>query len=208
MADGLGERWAVLDIASKVYPCAFTMMPHIEAALALRAAHAIDPAEIESVTCEIGKRSFATVCEPVADKRRPATTWHGRISLQHTVAEALVRGRMDKHAYATANLSDPVINAVTDKVAYRDDPETVSDRSGGTVIVTMKDGRVLRHRIDDMRGTRANPMTADDVVAKFRANVAGVLRDDAADELIARLLSLEDEPDVALLLDAIVSARV
>jgi 2-methylcitrate dehydratase PrpD len=71
------------------------MMPHIECAPVLRERHAIRPEDIAEITCRIGRRSFATLCEPVADKRRPATTWHGRISLQHTVAEALVCGRMD-----------------------------------------------------------------------------------------------------------------
>jgi 2-methylcitrate dehydratase PrpD len=199
----LGTRWEVMNIASKVYPCAFTMMPHIECALILRERHGIRPEEIAQVICRIGRRSFATVCEPVADKRRPATTWHGRISLQHTVAEALVRGRMDKHAYAEANLRDPVINAVADLVLHEDDPTTTTTRSGGTVILCMKDGRELAHRIDDMRGTSANPMTREDIVAKFMANVQDLLPPARADQAVESLLSLERVEDVAPVLDSL-----
>ncbi|OYW10217.1 MAG: hypothetical protein B7Z53_01410 [Rhodospirillales bacterium 12-71-4] len=194
---GLGEEWAVLDIAAKVHPCAFTMMPHIEATLALRAAHGIRPADVAGILCLIGRRSFATMCEPVADKRRPATSWHGRISLQHTVAEALVRGRMDKGAYAEDALRDPQVNALADLVTYEDDPATVPTRSGGEVRITLRDGRVLAHRIEDMRGTRANPMTEADVLAKFRANAGDLMPAAALETTIAALLGLGGAADAA-----------
>lgn len=197
LCDGLGEVWEVLNIASKVHPCAFTMMPHIECALVLRQRHAIRPEDIVGVTCRIGKRSFATMCEPVADKRRPATTWHGRISLQHTVAEALVRGRMDKDAYAEASLRDPAINAIADLVEYEDDPGTTATRSGGMVSVRLRDGRVVSHRIDDMRGTRANPMAEADILAKFRANTEGTLTPAEAERAAEGFLRLDRLEDVA-----------
>ncbi|MFT8244899.1 MmgE/PrpD family protein [Roseomonas sp. BN140053] len=203
LTDGLGESWEALKVASKVYPCAFTMMPHIEAALTLRATHGIRPEEVEEVICHIGQRSFATMCEPVADKRRPATTWHGRISLQHTVAEALVRGRMDKDAYATESLRDPVINALADRVTYLDDPDTEPTRSGGTVRVRLRDGRELSHRIDDMRGTPRNPMSADDIVAKFRANTRDALSPAAAEATAEALLRLDQLDDVAPVFEAL-----
>ncbi|PZW48605.1 2-methylcitrate dehydratase PrpD [Humitalea rosea] len=200
---GLGEDWEVLNIASKVHPCAFTMMPHIEAALALRATHGLRPDDIAEVVCQIGKRSFATMCEPVADKRRPATTWHGRISLQHTVAEALVFGRMDKDAYAKASLRDPVVNALADKVVYEDDLATEPTRSGGTVTVRLRDGRELTHRIDDMRGTRSNPMSRDDIIAKFLANTRDTLAPGQADGAIDSLLRLDTLADVAPVFDGL-----
>ena len=201
--ESIGERWEVLEIASKVHPCAFTMIPHIACALELRKRHGVRPEEIAQVTCRIGRRSFATVCEPVADKRRPATTWHGRISLQHTVAEALVRGRMDKHAYAEANLRDPVINALADRVVHEDDPATTTTRSGGSVTLHLHDGRELTHCIQDMRGTRTNPMTRDDVVAKVLANLQGVLSASRAEQAVEMLLALDRCDDVAAMLDGL-----
>ncbi len=201
--EDLGERWEVLKIAPKVYPCAFTLMPHIEAALILRERHGLRPADIDEVTCLIGRRSFPTVCEPVAEKVRPATTWHGRISLQHSVAEALVRGRMGKDAYAPDALRDPEINAIADRVRHLDDPATTAARSGGTVSVRLKDGREFTHRIDDMRGTPANPMSREDVIAKFEANTADILSPAQAARTVQALLRLEELEDVAPVLAAL-----
>jgi len=203
VTDGLGSDWQVLNIASKFYPCAFTMMPHIAAALALRAEHNFDLGEIIEVQCHIMPRSFPIVCEPVEDKRRPATSWHGRISLQHTVAEALVLGRMDKNAYAPRSLRDPQINALADKVRHLADHEAMTNlqRSRGTVTIVLRDGRTLSHTIADMPGTRHNPIATADYVAKFRANVDGVLTPDVADEAIETLLALERVDDVTRLFD-------
>jgi len=199
----LGERWEVLNIASKLHPCAFTMIPHIACAIALHRQYGIQPDQIAQVVCRIGKRSFATVCEPVEDKRRPATTWHGRISLQHTVAEALVRGRMDKDAYSEAAIRDPAINALADRTLHEDDPATTATRSGGSVTLRLHDGRELTERIDDMRGTRANPATREDVVRKFLANVDGVLPHSRAEQVIEAFLALDRCEDVAPVFDSL-----
>jgi 2-methylcitrate dehydratase PrpD len=203
LADDLGTRWEVLKVAPKVHPCAFTLMPHIAAALVLRERHALRPEDIAGITCLIGRRSFATVCEPVEEKRRPATTWHGRISLQHSVAEALVRGRMDKDAYAEDALRDPAINRLADLVRHLDDPATVADRSGATVTVRLKDGREFTHRIEDMRGTPRNPMGPEEVIAKFRANTRDTLTPSQAERTAEAMLRLEALEDVAPVFDAL-----
>jgi 2-methylcitrate dehydratase PrpD len=203
LTDELGARWEVLNIASKAYPCAFTMMPHIAATLALRAQHRIAPDDVVEIECHIMPRSFPIVCEPVEDKVRPRTTWHGRISLQHTVAEALVLGRMDKHAYAPEALRNPHINALADKVRPVADHSAGMNikRSGGKVAIRLKDGSEVSHVIDDMPGTRANPLSVDGYVSKFRANVGGVLSPSLADETIDTLLRLDKIDNVAPLFD-------
>ena len=198
LTNELGSRWEVLNIASKLYPCAYTLMPFISAALALRERYGIEPDQVSEIRCEIMPRSFRTVCEPVEDKRRPRSSWHGRISLQHTVAEALALGRFDKSAYAETSLRDPDINALADKVIHLPDPVAAADttRSRAVVSITLTDGRVVSHTVEDMLGTSRNPATEAVYVDKFRANVDGVIAPDLAEELIDRLLHLDDAADV------------
>jgi len=202
LTDQLGARWEVLDIAPKLYPCAYTLMPFIAAALALRANHVFRLEDVVEIRCEIMKRSFRTVCEPVEEKRRLRSSWHGRISLQHTVAEALVLGRFDKSSYAPSSLTDPMIHALADKVVHIADPLADADtsRSRGVVTIELNDGRVISHTVEDMLGTSRNPASDAVYLEKFRANVDGVLATDAADRLIAGVLDLESADDVESLL--------
>jgi 2-methylcitrate dehydratase PrpD len=203
LTQGLGNDWEVLNIASKLYPCAYTLMPPIAATLALREQHRITPDDVAQITCHIMPRSIPILCEPAADKVRPRTTWHGRISLQHTVAEALVRGRMDKNAYAPDALRDPVINALADKVRYIADydPGPNVRRSGGKVTIALRDGREVSLVIEDMPGTRNNPISVDDYVAKFRSNAGDVLAPALVDETIDMLLALDKVGDVEAIFD-------
>ncbi|WP_127751840.1 MmgE/PrpD family protein [Devosia sp. 1566] len=198
LVEGLGSRWEVLNIAPKLYPCAYTMMPFITAALELRAQHDFALEDIAEIRCEIMRRSFRTVCEPVEDKRRPRTSWHGRISLQHTVAEALALGRFNKSSYSTESLGNPVINALADKVVHVADPLADADTSRSRAVVTlvMADGRSLTHTVEDMVGTRRNPAPDSVYFAKFHANVDDVIGADRANALLASLLRLERADDI------------
>ena len=96
--ESLGHEWEMLNVASKPYPSAFTIHPYVDAVLALKSALDIDASRIAEIRCEIAQSSVATLCEPVAEKLRPLTPWHGRISLQHSLAEAFIIGKMDKNS--------------------------------------------------------------------------------------------------------------
>ena len=202
LTEQLGTRWEVLNIAPKLYPCAYTLMPFIAAALELRARHSFRLEDITQIRCEIMQRSFRTVCEPVEEKRRLRSSWHGRISLQHTVAEALALGRFDKSSYADSSINDPVINALADKVVHIADPKADADtsRSRGVVTIEMADGQVFSHTVEDMLGTSRNPASEAVYLEKFRSNVDGVLPADAADRLIESLLGLESADDIETIL--------
>lgn len=203
--DRLGSRWELLEVASKPYPSAFTIHPYIDAVLALRAAHAIVPADIAEIRCRIAPSSVATLCEPAAEKLRPLTTWHGRISLQHSLAEAMVRGSMGKHAYSPEALADPAINALADKVVYEAHASLSADpkKAGAHVSIRLNDGSRFEHVIDSVRGTRANPISEADYIRKFRSNADGVIAPGKIDEAIDRLMQLDKLDDVAPVFDAL-----
>lgn len=197
--EDLGSRWEVLNIATKLYPCAYTLIPFIEAALTLRERHGLTPEMIAEIRCEIMPRSFRTVCEPVEEKRRPLTSWHGRISLQHTVAEALALGRFDKNAYAPSSLRDPIINQLADRVVHLPDQLAASDtsRSRATISISLTDGNVVSHTVEDMLGTSRNPADSTVYIEKFRRNVDGVIPAPLAESLVEQILSLDGAADVA-----------
>lgn len=198
LTDQLGEKWHSLAIAPKIYPVAYTLIPFIEAALELRKQNPVDPDLIREIRCAIMPRSFHTVCEPVEEKRRPLTPWHGRISLQHTVAEALALGRFDKNAFAEENLGNPVINALADKVVHVADPIAAADttRSRAVITIVYNDGREVTHTIEDMLGTANNPATEDVYIRKFHSNVDDVISAEMAERLIEAVLNLENAGNV------------
>jgi 2-methylcitrate dehydratase PrpD len=198
----LGREWISEHIATKLYPVANPLMPHIEATITLRDTYNIKPEDVAGIDAYIKERSFLTLCNPPEMKRRPLTTWHGRISIYHTIAEALVNGKMDKYAYSEEAIRDPRINALADLVQPYPDPEATDYlRSQGRVVIKLKDGRIVEHRIDDFRGTKRNPLTVEDYLAKFRANVGDILPAGSVDRLTDAFLNLEQVDDMAPILE-------
>ena len=113
------------------------------------------------------------------------------------MAECLLNGRFDKYSLAPERLADPRYTALTRRTGYSVDP-TATDRTqwSGEVLVTMRDGTILRHRIEHMHGTPQNPITQDELIAKFLHNAQGVLDDAAAHAAIDRILDLDRASDI------------
>jgi 2-methylcitrate dehydratase PrpD len=198
----LGIDWELNDIAPKAYPCGHYIQPSIEAALALQSAHGFSAEDVAELHCALADYTIPLVALPTSEKTRPASPFQARFSLQHSVAEALAYGRIDRHSYSPQALADPRVNALAARVTFDADP-VFSDRSrlGGEVTIRLKDGLLLHRRIEHMRGMPQNPMSTDDLVSKFKANAEDVLSPAAMEEAIDRIMRLEQFDDLRSLLE-------
>ena len=194
---GLGAVWEALDIAPKAYPCGHYIQPLVEAALELRRRRAFDLHRISAIRCAMPQYVVPLVAEPVAEKRRPRSSFHGRFSLQHTMAEALLQGGLDKSSFAEPNMTDPRFNGLADKVEVVIDPRATDRRRlGGSVEIELDDGRKVSFSVSDMRGMPQNPMSEADLVRKFRMNADGVISASAADRVVNVIGALDRQEDL------------
>ncbi|WP_454691651.1 MmgE/PrpD family protein [Achromobacter aloeverae] len=190
----LGERWEIQNIASRAYPCGHYIQPFIDAALWIVRNHEFDSRDIDHVVCLVADYMAPLICEPAAEKVRPATSWHARYSLPFCVAECLLKRNFTRRSLDPGDLSDPRYATLSGKVRYQIDP-AATDRFkwSGEVRVILRDGAVYSHRVPHMRGTTENPMTDTEIVEKFLGNTAGVLAESKAMSIVGRLLNLESE---------------
>jgi 2-methylcitrate dehydratase PrpD len=84
--------------------------------------------------------------------------------------------------------------------------ETYPAAFPGGVRITMKDGRVLEGELPYQRGGPENPLSAEEVRAKFRENASLALPEAAVESLEGAILSLEQLDDVTGLLRQPVAA--
>jgi 2-methylcitrate dehydratase PrpD len=196
VTDDLGRRWDSRNASFKPYPCAHVLHPYIDLLLRFRAAHGLRPSDVARIDCPVAEFNVSIVCEPVAEKGAPATEAHGRVCLQFTLAEALVRGELGRHAYSDAARHDPEILALAKRIHYHVDPAfPPPGQFKGAVRVTLQDGRVLEAVEEFNRGSAQNPMSAADLRAKFDDNAGGVLRPDARARLADAIARTEALPD-------------
>ena len=113
------------------------------------------------------------------------------------VLDALLRrGGLPRQAagleqFTDGRAADPALRALAAKVSYEIDPNDEYPRNfTGTLIATLKDGRVREFRQRHMRGGAREPLTDEQLSAKFLANAAfGGMAADEARRLEAALLA-------------------
>jgi 2-methylcitrate dehydratase PrpD len=200
MTAGLGTLWESRRASFKPYPAAHVLHPYLDALLRARQAYGFTAADVERIDCPVAAYIVPIVCEPVDEKCRPATDAHGRVSLQYTLAEAVWHGRLGKDAYR--DYRDPGIRALARRVHYAVDPDYPGPgRFMGAVRITLGDGRVIEETQPHNRGSAENPMTDEELRAKFDENVGDALVADRRERLAAAIAGAASLRDVRVLMD-------
>jgi 2-methylcitrate dehydratase PrpD len=199
VGEGLGTHWESRYSSFKPFPAAHVLHPYISAILRLREA-GVRPGDVERIDCPVAEFNVSIVCEPVEEKRAPASQAHCRVCLQYTLAEAFYCGRLGRDAYEDRYRLNPEVLALAHKVEYYVDPEFPGPgRFKGAVRVTLKDGRVLTEVEEYNRGSAQNPMSESELRAKFDDNTSGTLAASQRDRLaqaIGRTENLSDASEL------------
>jgi 2-methylcitrate dehydratase PrpD len=199
IVDGLGSHWESRLSSFKPFPAAHVLHPYISAILRLRD-NGVRPENVARIECPVAEFNVSIVCEPVAEKRAPASQAHCRVCLQYTLAEALYCGKLGKDAYEDRNRLNPEILALANVVDYYVDPEFPGPgRFKGAVRVTLKDGRVLTEVEEYNRGSAENPMSQSELRAKFDDNASGLLKTEERDRLAHEVGRTENLSDASTL---------
>ncbi len=202
--DRLGRHWESRNSSFKPFPAAHVIHPYISALLRLRAKHAFQPGDVERIECPVTAFIVGIVCEPTEEKFAPASHSHGRVSLQYSLAEALYVGALAKRAYQKENLKNPEILALARRVHYHVDPDYPGPgRFKGAVTITLKDGRTFEEVEEYNRGSVENPMTYEELRAKFDDNASAFLSAAQRDQLTGAIQTLDELPDAKVLLAVI-----
>ena len=197
----LGSHWESRNSSFKPFPAAHVIHPYISAAIRLRKS-GIRPEQIERVDCPVTGFIVGIVCEPTSEKFAPASDSHGRVSLQYSVAEALYFGALGKNAYSDESRRNPEILALARKVHYRVDPDYPGPgRFKGAVSVTLKDARRFTEVEEYNRGSAENPMSYEELCAKFEENVSGFLGAERRASIAEQIQRLETLADARMLVD-------
>lgn len=201
---GLGQTWEMLNVAMKPYPACHFNHAFADAALELRRQHAFSLDDIVEIRARIGAGQVAVVCEPEANKRRPENSYEAQFSVHYIIATALVRGCFTLIELEDEARADARAHALMQKTRYEIDPESAFPRYySGEVVLRLKDGRELRQREAQNRGSDARPLGADEIVAKFHGNAGRVLSRSRADRVVEATLGLERAPSLDALLASV-----
>ncbi|HZM61768.1 MAG TPA: MmgE/PrpD family protein [Vicinamibacterales bacterium] len=202
IGERLGTYWESRNASFKPFPTAHVLHPYVSAILRVRHQHGITHRDVASIDCPVAEFNVSIVCEPVDEKCAPASRAHCRVCLQYTLAEALSTGQLGKQAYDDSSRLNPEVLALARKVRYHVDASFPGPgRFKGAVRVTLTDGRVIEEVEEYNRGSAENPMTDEELRAKFDDNASGFLPAAERDALASTIARTEQLPDVRGLLN-------
>jgi 2-methylcitrate dehydratase PrpD len=190
LIDGLGEHYEVTHNTYKPFACGIVIHPAIDAALQLRGAYHLEPAEIRSITIRANP-----LVQQLTGKQEPRSGLEGKFSVYHSVAVALVRGYAGPAEYIDAAVNDPVVVALRKAIVVRTDPQVRADEVFMTL--TTADGRTLERHVEHAVGSFERPLTNAELDEKYRQLTKDVLPKAQSERLLAMAWQVEKSRDVA-----------
>ena len=202
----LGRVYEFDRLSIKPYPTCRLTHPAISAALELREQLGGTVAEIERVELVTGPQAHDVVGRDVPERRTPRTRVAAQFSVYWCVANALVHGQVAPRELAQEIPPTPKVRDMIARIHATPDASTARDIGGCIVRASGRFGvREVRH--ENAKGHPDFPLSDDELLAKFNANLsyAGVAARDAA-LLAEQILSIDTLPDVRVLADAVAGA--
>ena len=162
----------IQDTYIKFWPVEYHAQSAVDAALQLRQ-QVDDPSAIEGVHLDTFKAAYEIIAKD-PEKWEPRTRETADHSIQYIVCAALLDGRVTKESFRQERIVASDVRSLLKRMTLKEDdtltmgyPDGIPNR----ISVTTRDGRTLTREVSHPRGHPKNPMSDEELVEKFHANV-------------------------------------
>jgi 2-methylcitrate dehydratase PrpD len=199
--EGVGDVWELLNVGVKPYPsCRYSHAP-LDAIVALRDEHNIQPEEINRVIVGVSKTGWNIIGDSDAKKHNPKSIVDGQFSMPFCAAVALQTGGLgwdDYNKYLTNKDTLDLCKRVTTVVDDKANAAFPTNMAGNVVIETSRG--TFDQFIDMPKGEPGNFVTDEELMAKFTGLTAPYIEPAALTDLSSGLLDLDTINSVSGLL--------
>jgi 2-methylcitrate dehydratase PrpD len=190
LTQGLGENYEILRTNIKRWTVGSPIQAPLDALSTLLKEHKFKAADVEKVVVRVSQQGARTV----NNRHMPD------INMQYMVSVMLLDGTASlEAAHDIARMSDPKVLEMRSRIELLGDDELQAALPIRQGKVTLRDGRVLHHHTQNVRGTPANPMTKEEVEEKCFGLLRPILKKKRARGLIDAIWTLEQMDDVKAL---------
>ena len=191
VTDELGERFEISFNTYKPFACGIVIHPSIDACCQLKA-QGVQPEQVERIELRV----HSLVLE-LTGKKEPKDGLQGKFSVYHGCAAGLIFGRAGEAEFADDVVNDPRVVALRNKVQATVDDSV--DEAAVHVTAHLKDGRRVQVHVEHAIGSLQNPLTDQQLEAKFAQLVDPVLGAARTEEITQACWELASLADVSRL---------
>jgi 2-methylcitrate dehydratase PrpD len=196
---GLGTEWEILQNGFKFFPSILASHAPIQATLAAVIDNDLRPDEIVGIVNE----TYNTVKTHFSAKE-VSTPMGARVSVPYCCAVAALDRAVGQAQFAAERVMRADVQTLlanTDVVADEELNKLYPAKFPARVTVTTRDGRSVTETRDFPKGDPQEPLTPEEIEAKFHENVAGRFDSATADEIVKRVRGLGEGGAAAPLLE-------
>ncbi len=202
LIDKIGQHYESLEVAIKKYPsCTANHVP-IDLLIDTAVDHDLEPDKIDSI--EISLSPFADQLVGAAFDPSENPQVAAQFSIHYSAASALLRRRLGIAEIQNEAVFDSRVAAFIPKVSVAIDTDNKGKFAPAGIAIRTASGDTLTRRLDNVPGTLANPLSDEQVAAKFRNCAAFGLNprnETAADALAAALGNIDARNSLDGILD-------
>jgi 2-methylcitrate dehydratase len=200
----------ILDTHIKFWPVEYHAQSAVDAALQFPEGFLRDADRIKSIEIDTFDAAYQIIAKD-PEKWDPRTRETADHSLQYIVVATLLDGEVTSRTFEPERFRDPrTLDILKERVIVREDPELSAGYPEGIpnrITVTTTGGEREVREVRHPRGHARNPMTDEEVVAKYRANVEGRLDVERAASVERLVWDLEREGSLRELMRALAEDR-
>jgi 2-methylcitrate dehydratase len=195
-------KFAIRETCIKSIIADFSSHGHLTATLNLVREHDIKPDQVAEIRITTSKRCAEHTGDPV--KKYPKNKETADHSSYYLTAIAIVDRQIGPNQFTRGKYNDPRVIDLIGKVTLNGDPALDRARPAGISEIVTKEGKTFRLRVDHPRGHARNPMTDQEVIAKFKDMASVSMAEPRMNRLIESVFALDKLEDIGTLLKLMV----
>jgi 2-methylcitrate dehydratase PrpD len=172
LVERLGESFEILHTAVKPHACCRYMQGPIDAILAIRRENNLDSGQIQRIEIAVLEAGWGLVAEPAAKKYNPESVVDEQFSMPFGAAVAALDGAAGLDQFTVEKSRSAKVRELMKKVVLVKDPrieETFPREWPARVTIDLADGQRFEKFIRHPKGDPENPLSWDEMAAKFRS---------------------------------------
>ncbi len=188
-----GKDFEILRTSIKPHACCRYMQAPIDGLIELAVAHDISPEQVERVEVAVLEAGWPLVCEPRERKLAPSNSVDAQFSMPYGAAVALAERAAGLDQFSPEHIHSPRIRSLMAKVVLQTDAAIERNfpvEWPAIVRVEMKDGRRYEKFIRFPKGDPENPLTWQELSAKFLSLAARALPKTRCDRIVSSVKDL------------------
>ena len=208
LLEGLGEKFLITDCGYKAFPTeALTHQP-MSAVQGIMKENGLVAEDVAKIHIQTTARGADILSDP--SKYDPQTKETADHSLPYCLAAVAADGGVYPNSFEQDKLFDPRIRALLGKIKVVANAEIDAMFPGtkrAIATITTNDGRTFEKTVDHAKGSPQNPLSDDELIAKFRANSEDVISGERQDAIIEATWGFDGITDLGDYMKLLVSEK-